>query len=39
MTAIATMGALIPMAISNESGMVSKSPPVVVIGGLSTSTF
>ncbi|MBK3493787.1 efflux RND transporter permease subunit [Viridibacillus sp. YIM B01967] len=39
MTAIATIGALIPMAISNESGMVSKSLSVVVIGGLSTSTF
>jgi len=39
MTAIATMGALIPMAISNETGMVSKSLSVVVIGGLFTSTF
>ncbi|MCL1694241.1 efflux RND transporter permease subunit [Lysinibacillus sp. BPa_S21] len=39
MTAIATMGALIPMAISNETGMISKSLSVVVIGGLSTSTF
>ncbi|OMC86409.1 hypothetical protein BK128_10050 [Viridibacillus sp. FSL H7-0596] len=39
MTAIATIGALIPMAISNESGMVSKSLSVVVIGGLSTSTL
>ncbi|MGE7999516.1 efflux RND transporter permease subunit [Lysinibacillus sp. NPDC093190] len=39
MTAIATMGALIPMAISNEIGMISKSLSVVVIGGLSTSTF
>ncbi|MFJ6207153.1 efflux RND transporter permease subunit [Lysinibacillus sp. NPDC092081] len=38
-TAIATMGALIPMAISNETGMISKSLSVVVIGGLSTSTF
>lgn len=38
MTAIATMGALIPIAISNETGM-SKSPSVVVIGRLSTSTF
>ncbi|MBK3496404.1 efflux RND transporter permease subunit [Viridibacillus sp. YIM B01967] len=27
------------MAISNGSGMVSKSLSVVVIGGLSTSTF
>lgn len=39
MTATATMGALIPMAISNETGMVSKSLSVVVIGGLFTSTF
>lgn len=39
MTAIATMGALIPMAISNETGMISKSLSVVVIGGLFTSTF
>ncbi|MGE7114531.1 efflux RND transporter permease subunit [Lysinibacillus sp. NPDC047702] len=39
MTAIATVGALIPMAISNETGMVSKSLSVVVIGGLFTSTF
>ncbi|MGE7129641.1 efflux RND transporter permease subunit [Lysinibacillus xylanilyticus] len=39
MTAIATMGALIPIAISNETGMISKSLSVVVIGGLSTSTF
>lgn len=39
MTAIATIGALIPMAFSNGSGMVSKSLSVVVIGGLSTSTF
>ncbi|QGG50885.1 efflux RND transporter permease subunit [Lysinibacillus pakistanensis] len=39
MTAIATMGALVPMAISNETGMVSKSLSVVVIGGLFTSTF
>lgn len=39
MTAIATIGALIPMAFSNEAGMVSKSLSVVVIGGISTSTF
>lgn len=39
MTAIATIGALVPIAISNETGMVSKSLSVVVIGGLSTSTF
>ncbi|QGS68247.1 MMPL family transporter [Oceanobacillus sp. 143] len=39
MTAIATVGALIPMAISSEAGIVSKSLAVVVIGGLSTSTI
>ncbi|MFJ8086752.1 hypothetical protein ACIQ7N_00855 [Lysinibacillus sp. NPDC095746] len=30
MTAIATMGALIPIAFSNETGMISKIPSVVV---------
>ncbi|WP_245976751.1 efflux RND transporter permease subunit [Oceanobacillus arenosus] len=39
MTAIATVGALIPMAISSNAGIVSKSLAVVVIGGLSTSTI
>lgn len=39
MTAIATVGALIPMAISAHAGLVSKSLAVVVIGGLSTSTL
>jgi multidrug efflux pump subunit AcrB len=39
MTAIATVGALIPMAISSHAGLVSRSLAVVVIGGLSTSTI
>lgn len=39
MTAIATIGALAPLAISNEVGLISKSLSVVVIGGLTTSTF
>ncbi|PLS18008.1 acriflavin resistance protein [Bacillus sp. M6-12] len=39
MTAIATVGALIPMAISNHAGIVSASLAVVVIGGLITSTL
>jgi len=39
MTAIATIGALLPMAFSNAAGLVSKSLSVVVIGGLTTSTF
>jgi multidrug efflux pump subunit AcrB len=39
MTAIATVGALIPMAISAHAGIVSASLAVVVIGGLTTSTL
>ena len=39
MTAIATVGALIPMAISSHAGIVSSSLAVVVIGGLTTSTL
>ncbi|MFD2445559.1 efflux RND transporter permease subunit [Bacillus sp. CGMCC 1.16607] len=39
MTAIATVGALIPMAISSHAGIVSASLAVVVIGGLITSTL
>jgi multidrug efflux pump subunit AcrB len=39
MTAIATVGALIPMAISAHAGIVSTSLAVVVIGGLTTSTL
>ena len=39
MTAIATVGALLPMAISSHAGIVSSSLAVVVIGGLTTSTL
>jgi multidrug efflux pump subunit AcrB len=39
MTAIATVGALIPMAVSSHAGIVSASLAVVVIGGLTTSTL
>jgi len=39
MTAIATVGALIPLALSAEAGVVSRALAVVVIGGLATSTF
>ena len=39
MTAIATVGALLPMAISSDAGIVSSSLAVVVIGGLTTSTL
>jgi multidrug efflux pump subunit AcrB len=39
MTAIATVGALIPMAFSDHAGLVSRSLAVVVIGGLTTSTL
>ncbi|MGP7817277.1 efflux RND transporter permease subunit [Niallia sp. 01092] len=39
MTAIATVGALIPMAVSSHAGLVSRSLAVVVIGGLTTSTI
>ena len=39
MTAIATVGALMPMAVSSHSGIVSASLAVVVIGGLTTSTL
>ncbi|RDI45411.1 efflux RND transporter permease subunit [Falsibacillus pallidus] len=39
MTAIATIGALIPMAVSAHAGIVSSSLAVVVIGGLTTSTL
>ena len=34
MTAIATVGALLPMAISSHAGIVSSSLAIVVIGGL-----
>ena len=39
MTAIATVGALLPMAVSSHAGIVSSSLAVVVIGGLTTSTM
>ncbi|WP_027084750.1 efflux RND transporter permease subunit [Cohnella panacarvi] len=39
MTAIATIGALFPLALSSEVGLVSRALAVVVIGGLSTSTL
>lgn len=40
MTAFATMGALIPLAISAEgSGLISKGMGVTVIGGLASSTL
>lgn len=39
MTAIATIGALFPLALSSEVGLVSRSLAVVVIGGLATSTL
>ncbi|QKE73796.1 efflux RND transporter permease subunit [Arthrobacter citreus] len=40
MTALATILALVPMALSNStSGLISKGLAVTVIGGLTTSTF
>jgi multidrug efflux pump subunit AcrB len=39
MTAIATMGALFPLTLSTEAGLVSRSLAVVVIGGLASSTL
>lgn len=39
MTAIATMGALLPLALSGEAGLVSRALAVVVIGGLASSTL
>ena len=39
MTAIATIGALLPLAISTDGGLISRALAVVVIGGLTTSTF
>ena len=39
MTAVATIGALIPLAISSEGGIISRSLAIVVISGLSTSTL
>jgi len=40
MTALATILALVPMAVSNStSGLISKGLAITVIGGLTTSTF
>jgi len=39
MTALATVGALLPLAISSEGGIVSRSLAIVVIAGLTTSTI
>lgn len=39
MTAIATIGALFPLSLSSDVGLVSRSLAVVVIGGLATSTL
>jgi multidrug efflux pump subunit AcrB len=39
MTAVATIGALLPLALSTESGLISRALAVVVIGGLTTSTM
>ncbi|MFV9510093.1 efflux RND transporter permease subunit [Tepidibacillus sp. LV47] len=39
MTALATVGALLPLAISTEGGLISRSMAVVVIAGLTTSTL
>ncbi|GAA3324273.1 hypothetical protein GCM10020331_051480 [Ectobacillus funiculus] len=39
MTALATIGALIPLALSTEGGLISRSLAVVVIAGLLTSTL
>lgn len=39
MTALATIGALIPLALSSEGGLISRSLAIVVISGLLTSTI
>lgn len=39
MTALATVGALVPLAISSEGGLISRSLAIVVISGLTTSTL
>lgn len=39
MTAVATIGALLPLAIMGEGGLISKSLAIVVISGLTTSTL
>jgi multidrug efflux pump subunit AcrB len=39
MTALATIGALMPLALSSEGGLISRSLAIVVISGLLTSTL
>ncbi|MBL0389032.1 efflux RND transporter permease subunit [Tumebacillus sp. ITR2] len=39
MTAVATIGALVPLAISSDGGLISRSLAIVVISGLTTSTL
>jgi multidrug efflux pump subunit AcrB len=39
MTAVATVGALVPLAVSSEGGLISRSLAIVVISGLTTSTL
>ena len=39
MTAFATIGALLPLALSSEGGLISRSLAIVVISGLLTSTL
>ncbi|MDQ0200653.1 efflux RND transporter permease subunit [Neobacillus ginsengisoli] len=39
MTAVATVGALTPLALSTEGGLISRSLAIVVISGLTTSTL
>ncbi len=39
MTAIATIGALIPLAVTGGSGLVSRDLGITVVGGLASSTF
>lgn len=39
MTALATIGALLPLAISTEGGLISNALAIVVIAGLITSTL
>lgn len=39
MTAIATIGALIPLAVTGGSGLVSRDLGITVIGGLASSTL
>ncbi|MCP8968660.1 efflux RND transporter permease subunit [Ectobacillus ponti] len=39
MTALATIGALVPLALSAEGGLISRSLAIVVISGLLTSTL